>query len=208
MEEARHYIDRMRSRPPDEAIPKLIELLRDESWYLRERAGEALAGFGQSAAPPVEQLLESGLWYSRAAALGVLGKIAAPRSLHRIIDSLNDDNRTIVEAALKALLDYCRQDRALAVAKILHGRGGDFRERVLGLMLRLHPEDAPRLRRLVEAGDFMGPEGALDEADERRLAESVSDEPWGIAWKNLDATETLPEPPENLVRYLRGSITP
>jgi HEAT repeat protein len=208
MEEARVYIDRMRGRPSGEAIPKLIELLQDESWYLRERAGDALASFGGEAAPAVEELLRSGLWYTRAAALRVLGKIAAPRSLCLLLDMVTDGNRTIAEAAARALIGYCRSDRALAVAKVLHGRGTTFRVEFLARLLRVDPGSESRLRRLIDAGDFMGPEGALDAADEHRLAESVSDRCWGIDWSRLDATEPLPEPPENLVRYLRGSVEP
>ncbi len=208
MEEARVYIDRMRGRPSGEAIPKLIELLQDESWYLRERAGDALASFGVEAAPAVEGLLRAGLWYTRAAALRVLGKVAAPRSLCLLVDMVADSNRTIAETAARALIGYCRSNRALAVAKILHGRGVTFRGDFLARLVRIDPGSEARLRRLLEASDFMGPEGSLDESDEKRLAEAVSDRDWGIDWSRLDATEPLPEPPENLVRYLRGGVQP
>jgi HEAT repeat protein len=208
MEEARVYIDRMRGRPSGEAIPKLIELLQDESWYLRERAGDALASFGAEAAPAVEELLRSGLWYTRAAALRVLGKIAAPRSLCLLVDMVTDGNRTIAETAARSLIGYCRSDRALAVAKILHGRGTTFRSDFLTRLLRVDPGSETRLRRLLDASDFMGPEGSLEQGDEQRLAEAISDRCWGIDWGRLDATEPLPEPPENLVRYLRGSVEP
>ncbi len=209
MDEVRRYIDRMQARPPDEAIPKLLELLRDESWYLRDRAGCALAGFGFEAAPAVEELTAEGLWFARAAGLRVLGQIAAPRSLCCVMDFLDDANRTISDEAGRALREFCRRDRALAVAKILHGRGKALREKVLGIIVRLDAEDEARLRRLLEADVFMGPEGSLEAGDERRLAEAVSDEQWGISWPALGSTtEPLPEPPENLVRYLRGSAAP
>ncbi len=208
MEEARVYIDRMRGRPSGEAIPKLIELMQDESWYLRERAGDALASFGEEAAPAVEELLRGGLWYTRAAALRVLGQIAAPRSLCLLVDRVTNPNRTIAEYAARALIGYCRRDRALAVAKVLHGRGATFRSEFLARLLRIDPGSEARLRRLIESSALMGPEGSLETADEQRLAESVSDRAWGIEWGRLDATEPLPEPPENLVRYLRGSVEP
>lgn len=208
LEEARLYIDRMRGRPGGEAVPKLIELLGDESWYLRERATEALAGFGIEAVPMVEEQLTSGLWYTRAAAMNALGQIAAPRSLCLIMDFLEDENHTITEAVARAILDYCRRDRALAVAKILHGRGSTIREKALRMLTRLDPDGGARLRRLVEASDFMGPEGSLESSDERRLAEAVSDECWGINWDRLVGENPLPEPPENLIRYLRGSVIP
>ncbi|MCK4303244.1 MAG: hypothetical protein KAY24_03305 [Candidatus Eisenbacteria sp.] len=209
MEEARRYIDRMRTRPAEEAVPKLMEFLRDESWYLRERAGDALAQFGRDAAPAVEELTAEGLWYARAAALQVLGKIAEPHSLCLVVGFLDDSNRTTMEEAGRALLGYCKRDRALAVAKILHGRGSAFRERVLVMLKRLDPDGEARLRRLMQADEFMGPEGNLEPVDEHRLADAVSDERWGISWSALGTTtESLPEPPENLIRYLRGSATP
>lgn len=205
MDEARHYIDRMRSHPPEEAIPKLIELLRDESWYLRERAGEAVASFGFDAAPPVEEVVRTGLWFTKAAALRVLGQIAAPRSLSLLLEYVDDTNRTIAEASVSALIGFCKRDRALAVAKVLHGRGGPFREHVLTMLQHMNPGAGMRLKRLIESSEFMGPEGNLSLADEQRLVETVSDEYWGIRWQHLEAVDTLAEPPENLVRYLRGS---
>lgn len=207
MDEARHYIDRMRSHPAQEAIPKLIELLRDESWYLRERAGEAIASFGFEAAPAVEEVVRSGLWYTKAAALRVLGQIAAPQSLSVLMEFVDDTNRTIAEASIDALIGFCKRDRALAVAKVLHGRGGPFREHVLMMLQRMNPGAEVRLKRLIEASPFMGPEGNLSAADDQRLAETVSDEYWGIRWQHLEAVDTLTEPPENLVRYLRGSAS-
>jgi HEAT repeat protein len=204
LEESRQYIDELRGQPAEEAIPKLVAQLGNESWYLRERAGEALASFGHAAAPAAERLLDSGLWYTRAAALRVLGSVAAPSALVAVIDFLADKNRAIAEEAARSLLGYCRQGRAVAAAKILHGRGGRLRETALGLVRRLDPDEAERLERLLKAS-LMGPEGSLSRDEESRLAREVADGDWQIAWERLDRSIPLPEWEDHLVRFLRGA---
>ncbi len=46
--DAINYIERLIDRPAEEAVPKLLEVLRDESWFLRDRAGKALVGSSAS----------------------------------------------------------------------------------------------------------------------------------------------------------------
>ncbi|MCK4412430.1 MAG: HEAT repeat domain-containing protein [Candidatus Eisenbacteria sp.] len=204
LEESRQYIDQLRGREPQEAIPKLVAELGNESWYLRERAGEALASFGRAAAPATERVLTSGLWYTRAAALRVLGAVAAPSSLVPVIDFLSDRNRAIGEEAARSLLGYCREGRAVAAAKILHGRGARVRDAALMLLQRAHPDETQRLQRLMQAS-LMGPEGSLSRAEEQRLAEEVEDSSWQVVWERLDRSVPLPEWEGNLVRFLRGA---
>jgi len=204
LESARNYIERLRSEPSQEAVPKLIEVLGDESWYLRERAGEALAFFGEAAAPSVEGAARSGLWYTRAAALRVLGKIGAPSSLLLILDYARDRNQTIADAATDAMIGFCARGRALAVAKLLHARGTRLRGEVLDQLSRLQPDSASRLRRLIESGELMGPEGSLEEGEELRVAAELVDSEWGLAWEQLGAADTLPEPPRHILQFLRG----
>jgi HEAT repeat protein len=203
MDESRHYIDQLRAAPPEEAIPRLAAMLADESWYLRQRAGEALATYGLAAAPALENLLQSGLWYTRAAALRVLGAIAAPSCLAAIVGFLEDSNRAIGEEAARSLLGYCRRGKAVAAAKLLHARGGAFRERALVLVQRIDPEGAARLRRLVVA-PLMGPEGSLSPEEEQRLARDVADDSWSVEWERLTRSDPPPECRENLIRFLRG----
>ena len=204
LESARNYVDRLCGESAEVAVPKLIEVLGDESWYLRERAGEALVGFGAQAAPAVEIAARSGLWYTRAASLRVLGRLGQPRGLALVIDHLGDSNQTIAEAAQRALLDFCARGRALAVAKLLHARGEAFREKVLVQLRRREPDRADRLRRLIESSEWMGPEGALERDERERVIEEIADEAFGVVWEKLGPADELPEPKQHLVRYLRG----
>lgn len=204
LEDARLYIDQLRAGEPQEAIPKLIEVLGDESWYLRERAGEVLVGFGGAAAPALEELLRSGLWYSRAAALRALGRIAAPESLPAVTAHLTDPNKAIAQEGARALLGFCRQGRACAAAKILHARGPRLRAQVQGLLRQIDADAAARLQRLMETSALMGPEGSLTAAEEDRLAREISDGEWGIRWEDLEPGRAMPEWPHDLVRRLRG----
>jgi len=206
LEEVRQYIDQLRGEPAGEAIPRLIEILGDESWFLRERASEALAAFGAAAAPATEMLLRSGLWYSRAAALRVLGAVAAPATLLPVLEFLNDANKSIAEEAARAVVGFCRAGRAVATAKILHGRGGVARDAALSLVRRIDPGAEVRLQRLIQTGALMGPEGSLTPDEEARLALEVADEAWGIHWERLEPGEPLPDWDHDLVRALRGTI--
>lgn len=206
LEDARLYIDQLRSREPQEAIPKLIEVLGDESWYLRERAGEVLVAFGAAAAPALEDLLREGLWYSRAAALRALGRIAAPLSLPAVMAHLTDANRAIAQEGASALLGFCRRERACAVAKLLHARGPRLRAHVLGLLRQIDADAAARLLRLIEASALMGPEGSLTAEEEGRVAAEIADAEWGIRWEDLESGRALPEWPHDLMRRLRGGL--
>jgi HEAT repeat protein len=204
LEEARLYIDQLRTKEPQEAIPKLIEVLGDESWYLRERAAEVLVGFGPQVAPAAEELLRSGLWFSRAAALRVLGRIAAPSSLLPVMAFLRDPNRAIAEESARALFGYCRRGRAAAVAKLLHARGPVERSHALALLRQIDADGTLRLERLMETAALMGPEGSLAPEEEEHIAQGITDEAWGITWDLLIAGEALPEWREDIVRHVRG----
>jgi hypothetical protein len=204
LEVARRYIEQLEKQSAEEAVPRLAEILEDESWYLRERAGSALAGFGIEAAPAVERLLAGGLWYTRAAALRVLGRIAAPPSLLRVIAFLREGNQTIAEEAARAVLMFCRADRALAAAKLLHAAGPGAREAALALMQRCEPDDAARLRRLIGSSSLMGAEGPLSAQEQERLVRDVSDRAWGLDWQTMEPSRPLPEPEQDLALFLRG----
>jgi len=203
LEVARRYIEQLQTHPAADAVPRLVEILEYESWYLRERAGAALLSFGAAAAPAVERLLSGGLWYTRAAALRVLGGIGAPSSLVRIVEFLGDGNQTIAEEAARAVLQFCLRDRALATAKILHALPHGRREKSRSLLRRVDADESAKLERLMDAPAFMGAEGALTAAECGRLAAEVSDRMWGVAWSRLLPSEPLPEPERDLVRHLR-----
>ena len=205
LDDATTYIERLKERPVEEAVPKLIEVMRAESWFLRDRAGKALVGYGDEAVGAIELLIKDGLWYTRAAAIRALGRIGSPRSLVKVFAYLTDNNRTVVDETAKALLDYCNHDRSLAIAKVLHGRGLLFRDEIIATLLRLDRDGGERLRRLISEKSLMGPEGSLKPEEEERLLLTVSDKTWHIRWEILSASEPLHEPESNLIQFLRGN---
>ncbi len=205
LEDAQNYIERLGDCPTDEAVPKLLEIMGDESWFLRERAGKVLVGYGREIALPVEGLLKDGLWYTRAAAIRVLGRIGEPRSLRKVIRYLDDSNRTVAEETAKALLDFCNNNRSLAIAKIFHSRGTESREKFLSILRRIDPDSTERLNYLMESSEMMGPEGRLEPSEEDRLIMEVNDNDWGISWRLIESSRPLPEPPKDLFTFLRGS---
>jgi HEAT repeats len=204
IDEAVTYIERLKDRPAEEAVPKLLEVLRDESWFLRDRAGKALVSYGDEAVGAIELLVKDGLWYTRAAAIRTLGRIGAPQSLIKLFDNLDDSNRTVAEETAKALLDYCSHNRSLSIAKVLHGRGQIYRDKIVATMLHLDPDGGEKVRRLIGEKALMGPEGSLRPDEEGRLLVEIADSEWQIHWSSMTASQPIPEPSEHLIHYLRG----
>src|SRR3954468_8485423 len=69
----REYVQDLEKNGGDDAMLQLVECLNDESGYLRDLAGAALARLGAPVAPLVP-LLSSGLWYARVSALRTLAR--------------------------------------------------------------------------------------------------------------------------------------
>lgn len=67
LEGKKNFVEELRRQKTPQALSLLLEILCDESWYLRELAIGALAEMGATAVPPLRRLLATGLWYTRAA---------------------------------------------------------------------------------------------------------------------------------------------
>jgi len=140
LEGKRALIADLRRRQTDKAVEILIDVLRDDSWYLRELAVEALGEAGERAVPLLNEVLRSGLWYSRAAAARTLGKIGHVPSIGVLVDLLEDPNQTVKGASLASLADFVRGGRAVAVARAFHALGPRRAEERKRLFLAVHEE--------------------------------------------------------------------
>jgi len=139
----------LRRRKSDKAVAVLVDLLREESWYLRELAVEALAEMGDMAAPALNDLLVSGLWYSRAAAARALGKIGNVPGIPGLVRTLDDTNQTVQGASLASLADFVRAGHAEAVAMAFVARGPRRAEELRRLFHAVHPAAADQLTGLL-----------------------------------------------------------
>lgn len=121
-EEKLDWIRQVARDPTPESIGMLLDVLEQESWFLREQAGKALVSIGEPVVEPLIEVLASGLWYTRAIAATTLGRIGLPLAAGPLTRLLRDPNRTVRDAAFDALSALARNDfGAHAVADAFAG---------------------------------------------------------------------------------------
>jgi len=140
VEGKRNLVEDLKKRKSQRSISLLVEMLQDESWYLREQAVKALSEAGPEASGPVLNLLETGLWYTRAAAAKVVGEIGGDEAVDRLIDPLNDSNMTVQGAAAAALVRISKRSSVKHLARALAARSSEMRQRALSRLRLLDAE--------------------------------------------------------------------
>jgi len=150
LEGKRTLIADLRRRQTDKAIEILIDVLQDDSWYLRELAVEALGESGEKAVPRLLELLRSGLWYTRAAAARTLGKIGHLPSIPELVALLDDSNHTVQGASLASLADFVRRGRSLQVERCFYDRGPRRAEELKRLLLAVHNDAGRQVGELLD----------------------------------------------------------
>ena len=103
LEGKKTFIDELRRQKSPKSVALLLEILCDESWYLRELAIAGLVEAGDLATGPLRHVLASGLWYTRAAAARALGRMGCAAASSEILNLLDESNRTVREAAVDAV---------------------------------------------------------------------------------------------------------
>ncbi len=111
-EEKLGWITQLAENPTEESIGMLLEVLQQESWFLRDQASRVLATMGESVLDPLIEFLGSGLWYTRASAVSALGRMGNPRAAAPLVQLLHDPNRTVRDAVWDALVLLCRNELA------------------------------------------------------------------------------------------------
>jgi HEAT repeat protein len=111
-EEKLGWITQLAQNPTEESIEVLLDVLQQESWFLRDQAARVLATMGEPVLEPLVEFLSSGLWYTRASAVAALGRMGNPRAAAPLVGMLNDPNRTVRDAVWDALVLLCRNELA------------------------------------------------------------------------------------------------
>jgi len=184
-------IAELRREKSARSVSLLMEILKDESWSLRELAVNALSELPDLAAPRLMSLLESGLWYTRAAAARALGLMGHGPALPRVLAMLDDSNQTISQDAARALLDMARTGHSIAVARGIVARGPDAEGGLLALD-RVDPDAGRRVRILAAREEVAAPvrewlddeEGTDPEFLEAHLL-SIKDEDMDVRWEDV-----------------------
>ena len=139
LEGKRALIADLESKKSDRAYEILVDLLEDESWYLRELAVNALTDAGEKVVPRLYAYMESGLWYTRSAAARALGRMQWVDSLPRLIELLHEANATVRESALASIADLVNAGYAREAAVLLWQLGRRPAEEWKRAFLSLHP---------------------------------------------------------------------
>jgi HEAT repeat protein len=86
-----------------QAVPALIDALKDEDWRVREAAVEALRKIGPPALPALIEMLKDKREWVRQATVQALGEIGDSRATSALIRALGDKDEGVRQAAAEAL---------------------------------------------------------------------------------------------------------
>ncbi len=177
-EEKLEWIRELARNPTPDSIEILLDVLKHESWFLRDQAARALATLGEAVVGPLIEYLESGLWYTRTAAASALGRMAFPAAARPLTQLLRDPNRTVRDAARDAIVLLCGNEMGrFEVAVAFHGLPDRARRFALDGIAARDPEAADGVARLLV--DPMLP----DLADRRNLPRAVNED--GYLWDDV-----------------------
>ncbi len=170
-EEKLEWIRELARNPTPDSIEVLLDVLKQESWFLRDQAARALATLGERVVEPLIDYLNSGLWYTRTAAASALGRMGLPVSAAPLVELLKDPNRTVRDAARDALVLVCGNEMGrFEVAVAIHGLPERARRFALDGLATRNPGIAERI------ADLMHDPALPVQADRRHLARAVNED--------------------------------
>lgn len=193
----RDYVRSLENRRDEEALSLLIECLCDESWYLRELAEEALFHMGERSGAALVPLLDQGLWFSRASAARVLGRIGHRSAMGPLVRLTEDPVETVRQQAYATLATLAAQGGRVRLAWELQQLPTERRAERLERLARVDRVLAERVRVLLDRDELRNasdPEGLRDDApwvrscEEGRTWDEVPQSPPG----RTHATSTEP----------------
>jgi HEAT repeat protein len=164
-EEKLGWITQLAQSPSEESIEVLLDVLKQESWFLRDQASRVLATMGEPVLEPLIGYLGSGLWYTRASAVAALGRMGSARAAAPLVGMLNDPNRTVRDAVWDALLLLCRNELATQeLADAFDALPERVRRFALDGLVERDSEAAGRVLRHMDGGKAEAVEQAAPEA--------------------------------------------
>lgn len=184
----RDYVGSLEHRKDAEALTLLVECLCDESWYLRELAEEALLRLGVRSGHALLPLLDQGLWFSRASAARVLGRIGFGPAVPALLKLVADSNETVAEAARLALIELGHRGGSMRIAWDLQRVAPEVRRVRLEEFAARDRALYERISRLMRNEELMSVE-AVDDLNDDSPTVRASEE--GVEWEVL----TGPPPP-------------
>lgn len=178
----RDYVRSLEHRRDEEAMSLLVECLCDESWYLRELAESALLRLGDRAGETLLPLLEQGLWFSRASAARVLGRLGYRPAAAGLLRLLDDTVDTVANAAGASLADLAHRGGSVRIAWELHRREPEVRPVLVARLAALDRPLGERLDRMMRNDELMSREDPDDLRDDSELVRASEE---GVEWEVL-----------------------
>jgi HEAT repeat protein len=178
-EEKIDWIRQLAKDPTSESVEVLLDVLTQESWFLRDQAARALASLGEDVFEPLVEYLGSGLWYTRAAAASALGRMGLPIAAAPLTRLLRDPNRTVRDAGWDALLLLARNELAAhAVADVFAALPERAQRFALEGLFARDADVADRVGRMMS-------DPALRAAGERAGLKRAAGDDDGFAWNDV-----------------------
>jgi HEAT repeat protein len=178
----RDYVRSLEQRRDEEAMSLLVECLCDESWYLRELAESALLRMGDRAGETLVPLLEQGLWFSRASAARVLGRLGYRPAAPALLQLLEDSVETVADSAESALADLAHRGGSVRIAWELHRAEPGTRQALLARLAQRHRALGERLLRMLRNDELMNSEQPDELRDDSELVRASEE---GVEWEVL-----------------------
>lgn len=187
----KEYVASLEARGDEQALSLLVECLCDESAFLRGLAERALVRLGRRATEALLPHLTQGLWFTRVSVARVLGEVGAREALEGLTALAADPNRSVVEAAVAAIVRVAAAGQVVSVARALHRAPEPVRERVLAEAQRGGGELAEQLARTLGDRELMA--AHADEIVGEMPSSAEAHE--GVEWELLTGRGGSPPPP-------------
>lgn len=140
LEGKKSFVEELRRQKTPQAISLLLEILCDESWYLRDLAIGALVEVGPTVIEPLRRLLATGLWYTRAAAARALAGLGDAGSAPIFLQLIEESNLSVRDAGVTALKELAAVGRSSAIREALAALPPEVRSSRTALLNQLAPD--------------------------------------------------------------------
>uniref|UniRef100_A0A7C4UFW1 HEAT repeat domain-containing protein n=1 Tax=candidate division WOR-3 bacterium TaxID=2052148 RepID=A0A7C4UFW1_UNCW3 len=114
LKEKMKLIEDLGKEDSPKALQQLISLLSSSSWSIRDKVTEILATKGEKILDKLINLLEEGIWFTKASAAKTLGNIGSIQSLPHLLKFIDDNNsvvrENVYEAIKKIVSKYQKED--------------------------------------------------------------------------------------------------
>jgi HEAT repeat protein len=190
LQQKRDYVRDLMRRDDDQALASLTECLCDESAYLRDLAEAEFPRLGERGARAVLPLLDSGLWFTRACAARILGRMAHRAAVPVLLRLMGDRNALVAEVARDACVAIGRHAGCVRLAHALHRLAPDVRTARLDVLGLADRGLRDRLQRLMRSDELMSVPDVDALTDDSPAVRATEE---GVEWEIL----TGPPPAKN-----------